>query len=528
MTRKRWLIAWGLIFGLIFLPAGRAFARPSAETAIPAPSATVTPTPFPQSDPQTDDGIEMGEAMGRYAQQLALSAGVGTAYVATNTLWFITRFLLAILEIVLDGQWSTNLVDITLRQLQATMPQILQSILLGQNGLLYLALVVVGLTMVFPFLMRGSPVRIDRVFIWAALILGLFAGSEAAGYNIISLFEHTRVVMLETILGLGEHDTPGVLQSLILEPWRATQADARLVLEFRLPQAFQEAFFPEPVEDNVRVNIARAWWQSTWKLETPESLERRRDGAFQALFWAGIGIYGVVVLGFVAFASAALALASLLLIVLFLSTLPLALFSFGEVLVLRVLHRWIAVVAATLFLGIFLRLTTGWMDALSLAGGEIAAVITWFVWMTLMLIAFVKFAHLALELFTSSLLLVGAITSTAVGNAQFADVRGSSRIAGRKTAHTALTAAGLVAGVAGGSIGAVLSRPGVTFGIAAATALTGGLPTAAPVGAVVGEGLYQSSRWMGGKVYKAGPWALKRSYRALRGNANVFMARTGI
>jgi len=319
------MLALGIAFGLVlvFTITGPAWAKPAVT---PTPSTpTPTPTPPPQSGgpkPTGEEGIEMGEALGRMFQQVAISAGVGAAYVITNLAWFMTRFLLSIYQIVLAGEWSTQLVDTTLQQLQATMPQILQSIMLGQNGLLYLALAVAGITMVFPFLMRGSPVRIDRVFIWGALILGLFAGSEATGYNIISLFEHTRVAILTSILGFGGQDVPSALQNLVLEPWRATQTEAQLDLNFRLPRAFQQAFFPEPQTEDVVVNLARAWWQSYWTLETPQSLERRRDSALRGLFWAAIGIYGVIVLGFVAFASVALALTSLLLIVLFLSTLP--------------------------------------------------------------------------------------------------------------------------------------------------------------------------------------------------------------
>ena len=460
MKTRHWLL--GLVLALVWLAmmtGGAHAAGDTPPTGTPTPTPTATPPPGGQGN-NDEEGIEMGEAMGRQAQQLAIGSGVGTAYVITTLAWFATRFILTIAQIVLAGDWSTQLVDTTLQQMQATMPQLLQTILLGQNGLLYLALAVAGITMVFPFLMRGSPVRIDRVFIWAALILALFAGSEAMGYNIISLFEHTRVAILQAALGFGGQDSTGALQNLVLEPWRATPAEAQLDLEFRLPEGFQRMFFPEPEVEDVVVNVAKRWWQSTWTLETPASLEARRDGAFQALFWAAVGIYGCVILGFVAFASAVLTLASLLLIVLFLATLPLALFSFGEALVVRVVYRWVGVVAATIFLGVFLRIVSGWVATLSLVSGELAAVITWFVWMSLMLIAFIRFSHVALDLFAGALLLVGTVAGAMAGGLpQAQEVRGTST-------RVALAVGGAALAVANPQLAVGVARyalPALTF-----------------------------------------------------------------
>ncbi len=527
---KRWILSFTLAAGLLFLMTGRAWAgvvpAPVAATATPSPTPSPASTPSPpsgSSSGQSENLVPFGEWVTNMLQSTAISLGVGSVYVIATVEWLLTRFALFVVQTVLGGDWSTQLVDTTLQQLQATMPQTLQSIMLGQNGLLYIALAIAGLTMVFPFLMRGSPVRIDRVFIWAALILALFAGSEAAGYNVISLFEHTRVAMLQTILGLGGQNPAGALQHLVLEPWRATQAETQLDLRFRVPQGFKQAFFPEPEVERKKVAVFFDAWRSEWDLETPQSLERRRSGAFQALFWSSVGVYGVIVLGFVAVAFIALTLASLLLIVLFLATLPLALFSLGEALVLRVVHRWLGVVAMTIFLGVFLKITSRWVQNLSLAGSELTAVVTWFIWMTLMLITFAKFSHLSLDLFTGSLLLVGSITSAVTGH--FAEVRGSTTEMQRRLTQATLTGAQLAIGVAGSPVGAVLSRPGVVAGVLGSVALAGGLPTVAPFGAVAGEALYRGGLWTGRMAYKAGRWAVRRAYHAFRGRENVFMAR---
>ncbi|NPA90919.1 MAG: hypothetical protein GXO55_05670 [Chloroflexi bacterium] len=518
---KRWMLSLTLAAGLLFLITGQAWAG-----AVPAPVAAASTPSAPLAD-QSDNVVPFGEWVSNFLQRSALSLGVGSVYVISTVEWFLTRFALFVIQTVLGNDWSTQLVDTTLQQLQTTMPQTLQSIMLGQNGLLYIALAIAGLTMVFPFLMRGSPVRIDRVFIWAALILGLFAGSEAAGYNVISLFEHTRVAMLQAILGMGGQNPAGALQHLVLEPWRATQAEAQLDLNFRVPQGFKQAFFPEPEFERRKVEVIFNFWEADWALETPQSMERRRSGAFQAMFWSSVGMYGVIVLGFVAVAFIALTLASLLLIVLFLATLPLALFSFGEALVLRVVHRWLGVVAMTIFLGVFLKITSGWVQNLSLAGSELSAVVTWFIWMTLMLITFAKFSHLSLDLFTGSLLLVGSITSAVTGAAQFQEVRGSTQTVQRGLARATLMGVGLMTGIAESPMGSVLSRPGVAAGIVGSVALAGGLPTVAPFGAVAGELLYTGGRWTGRQAYRAGRWAVRKTYHAFRGRENVFMARTG-
>ena len=250
----------------------------------------------------------------------------------------------------------------------------------GTNGLFGIALLLAGLILCMPVMAEARLVKIERVMIWGAFLLGLFVFS-ASGFDLIESIESLRISLMETAAGTGEQDA---LSGLIAKPMLATTEEAQSFFEEELlvlPAEFRTQYFPgiEPCEDpsdeiecgdyrRIRVLAASAFMDAlefifaTQVIQT-DVLEERQEQAGQGLIRVCFSVYITYVLLLFAVNFALLAAVSLLLVIFFVVALPLGFFEFGGEILTSLIRQYTGVVAWSLFVSVFLRLVLATFDS---------------------------------------------------------------------------------------------------------------------------------------------------------------------
>ena len=162
--------------------------------------------------------------------------------------WLLARWAAMLAEFALKGEVWTLIRETILGLLESIMGGsggVLDQIVRGADGLLYLALVVAGIVLIIPFaaLSGQSPVKIERVLIWAVFLVALFiAGTQ--GFDLINTVEELRVGFMQTII-----DTESLqLADLVAAPMGATTAETLTIPEddaLALPASYQDEYFPD-------------------------------------------------------------------------------------------------------------------------------------------------------------------------------------------------------------------------------------------------------------------------------------------
>jgi len=280
--------------------------------------------------------------------------------------WLVARVCTNIAEKIIDGGiW--NLIKETLwdmfdeGQLGGS-TGILSTIVRGNSGLFYWALMLGGLLMTMPMLGSNNLVRPDKAIIWFVVLTALFIGGTR-GFDLISAIEDGRSEMMDTVSGIGGGPDDVTLVSMVTLPMEATLEEARaidLTDPLVLPEDFEKHFFQD-ANDNLRRIRIRGGVRGQQLLEVVWAAEIVRDGEFgdalalkqkyagQGLFRVAVSVYTTYVLVLFAVFHAILTVSALILILFFVVSLPLGFFEFGSSILMNLVKKYIGVFAWSLF-----------------------------------------------------------------------------------------------------------------------------------------------------------------------------------
>jgi hypothetical protein len=304
---------------------------------------------------QADRCIGVGEALGNLLDGFAMGVSLGMLKGMTQVAWLLDRGAAFIFsKSVIDNTWILNIRSEMLQQFAAIMPGLLRDIVLGNNGILYMAVALAGVLMTLPMLGAGERlVKIDRVLSWGVILIALFI-SGTFGYDLIGGIENLRQGIMNRIVS-GTHLPT---DKLILQPMRAGAGD----LGFNdgnlmaLPPGFESLYFPESekMEISIQAIESGVTFGNAW-IETEQSRQSRPSKAWQGLFYAGISVMGAYLMFIFSITYILLTFAALVLIVFLFASLPLGFFEFGNIFLMNILERYIQIVVFSFALAIFAR-----------------------------------------------------------------------------------------------------------------------------------------------------------------------------
>jgi hypothetical protein len=272
--------------------------------------------------------------------------------------------------------------------------------------LMYIALSLSGIVMIIPLVSAGTDrlVRPERVIIWGILLTALFI-SGAAGYDLVGMIEDLRVSVIRQMM--GNEDTTSSVENLLLTPMKATDAEKDLDLAnlTELPAAFVTSYFPAIEREEVTVRLAESSVVFSGILntdvETSASDIARTSGAMQALLYSLIELAAAaVILGF-SLAFIFLGIAALILILFLMAALPLGFFEFGNIILTKIVERYVQIVTLSMVLALFMRVSGGLMAALPQAEST-SAIVEWLLLIGALFIALQMIFGMAYKALTDS------------------------------------------------------------------------------------------------------------------------------
>lgn len=271
-------------------------------------------------------------------------------------LWYIEKAVAWLGDqIVTNNIWET-IIEGLLTGMAASMPATLQTIMFGAGGgLFYLALIVVGILLLIPFISRVQPVlEVQRVFGWTLVVTFLFI-SSTSGYDIINVVEQGRMGMMSNIAsGYGSNQ----VSQLVAGPMSATAAEIN-VNEFQLPAAYEDIYYPDPTAfETVEVVFYDAplilgTSSATLTVETNDSLNNRIS---QASLGIVLVILNLIPMGMVAILVASfvgLTATSLVILLFFIMALPLGMFESGMLVITQIIRRYLLIWILSIFMAVF-------------------------------------------------------------------------------------------------------------------------------------------------------------------------------
>ena len=367
MTPRRVLLL--LLLLLICIPTISVLASPLASTTNYCANAT---------DPLC---LTLFDGVGRKISEWVKSAAVALSQVIAVIAWICAKLVLVAYEMIVNGTWLEVFRNDLLGNMTRDMPQILKGISLGPTGVMYFALALSGIVMIVPMVASGTDrlVRPERVIIWGILLSVLFI-SGTAGYDVVGLVEELRVDIVRQML--GGNTTTGAVENLLFTPMKATAAEKELDIANlgAMPAGFVSAYYPVVVMEEVTVRLAESSAIFSGILnttvETAASASARSNGATQALLYSVIELAAAaVILGF-ALAFIFLGIAALVLILFLMAALPLGFFEFGNVILTKIVERYVLIVTLSMVLALFMRVSGGLMTALPNADST-SGVVEW-------------------------------------------------------------------------------------------------------------------------------------------------------
>ncbi len=384
---------WIFLF-LLLLPTSLVFAAPLADPVNHCVDA---------ADPLCLTMFEgAGKFMSEWTKTLALSVSQVLAMIA----WIFARLVLSAYEAIVNGTWLDIFREDLLGNLASMMPDVLRGIALGPTGIMYIALSLSGIIMIIPLVSAGTDrlVKPERVIIWGVLLAALFI-SGTAGYDLVGMIEDLRVSVIRQMM--GSDDTTTAVEHLVLTPMKATDAEKTLDLGnlTALPAEFVSSYYPTIEREEVTVRLAESSAVFSGILntdvETDASAVARSTGGMQALLYTLIELAAAaVVLGF-ALAFIFLGIAALVLVLFLMASLPLGFFEFGNIILTKLVERYVQIVTLSMVLALFMRVSGGLMSALPNAD-SISGMMEWLLLIGALFIALKMIFGMAYKALTDS------------------------------------------------------------------------------------------------------------------------------
>jgi hypothetical protein len=442
-----------LLFLMLFIPTSASLA---SALAVPVNHC------LDAADPLC---LTMFEGIGKLIAEWTKTFAVSAVQVLSMIAWVAARLVLIAYDAIVNGTWLDVFREDLIGNIASLMPDVLRGIALGPTGLMYIALSLSGIVMIIPLVSAGTDrlVKPERVIIWGVLLAALFI-SGTAGYDLVGMIEDLRVSVIRQMMGSG--DTTSSVENLLLTPMKATAAEKDLDLAnlTGLPAQFVSTYFPAIVREEVTVRLAESSVVFSGVLntdvETAASDIARTGGAMQALLYSLIELAAaVVILGF-ALAFIFLGIAALILILFLMAALPLGFFEFGNIILTKIVERYVQIVTLSLVLALFMRVSAGLMAALPKAETT-SAVVEWLLLIGALFIALQMIFGMAYKALTDSFSSFSNSVRLATGMPVSPPGQGVISTIGRVATGAAMGAlfsggAGALAGGAGELIGAPL------------------------------------------------------------------------
>jgi hypothetical protein len=459
MTRRSLLLSLTLL--VLLLPTAVASASPLADPVNHCLDA---------ADPLC---LTIFEGVGALFAEWVKTFAVSIVQVIGMVAWICAKLVLVAYESIVNGSWLDLFREDLIGNIATLMPEILRGIALGPQGMMYIALSLAGIVMIVPLVSAGADrlVKPERVIVWGILLTALFI-SGTAGYDLVGMIEDLRVSIVRQTMG-GE-DTSAAVENLLFTPMKATSAEKGLDITklTELPAQFSASYFPAIAKEEVTVRLAEsnAIFSGilNTEVETTASDIARTGGAMQALLYALIELAAAaVVLGF-ALAFIFLGIAALILILFLMAALPLGFFEFGNIILTKIMERYVQIVTLSLVLALFMRVSGGLMTALPHADSA-SGVVEWLLLLGALFIALQMIFGMAYKALTDSFSSFSNSVRLAAGMPTPPQGQGVMSTIGRVATGAALGGlfgggAGALAGGAGELLGAPLmaSRTGDT------------------------------------------------------------------
>ncbi|OQX64910.1 MAG: hypothetical protein B5M51_02260 [Anaerolinea sp. 4484_236] len=298
--------------------------------------------------------------------------------------WLLDKAALEIFYMTIYGDVWGSLRTGILGSFAAIMPNVLTGLLIGDKGLLYIALGIAGVSMTIPFA-NTRLVDPGQAILWTVMLIAIF-GAGTMGYDLIGGIEEVRVGMMTKIIG-GEYGNEGGIRgqdirTIVTAPMLATVSETSLSTNsplLQLPEEFEDEYFIGPqgymtVRTVFFEGPASVDAVSDMKIETSASLETREAKATPGMVIALLSLLGGYVAFLFAIIFALLMTASLGLIIFLFASLPLGLFEFGKSVVAGIFDKYIQIVILSLGAAIFTAIVSASVNVISdvsLATGHI-------------------------------------------------------------------------------------------------------------------------------------------------------------
>lgn len=306
-------------------------------------------------DCPVDECMPWTEALTKMGTVAMKNLSLGVLKTTAQVAWMLDKAALYIFDLVIHGEIWESLRGGVLDALASFMPDVLQDLIGGVDGLLYIALMIAGVSMTIPFV-QNRLVNPGQAILWALVLLAVF-GPGAMGYDLIGAVERLRVGMMERIISAGGE---GDFDAIVTGPMQASGDDLALIPLLALPESFESEYFLEPqgyqtvrtvfVEGSIPISFQAV---SDVEIETDDSLEMRRNRAIPGVFIALLSLLGGYAALLFALIFALLMTASLALIIFLFAALPMGLFEFGRTVVAGIFDKYIQIVILSIGAAIF-------------------------------------------------------------------------------------------------------------------------------------------------------------------------------
>ncbi len=276
-------------------------------------------------------------------------------------LWYVEKAVGWLADQIVGSTIWHALSESILTDLGAAMPTVLRDMMFGTGGgLFYLAVFLVGMTLIVPYLMRQSQVvELPRVLGWAIFVSALFV-SSTTGYDLLWMVEEARLEMMATLAGGG---AGGNVSNLVAAPMSATAGEID-VTTFALPAAFEAQFFPPPSSFRTETltlwdNLVMGTFELTFTIEEEASLDTRQEQAALGIVLSILALIPTAMVGILAGAYAVLTAGALTLLLFFVLALPAGLFEVGMQILSQIGMRYVLIWALSLLLALFPQVVLG-------------------------------------------------------------------------------------------------------------------------------------------------------------------------
>lgn len=302
-----------------------------------------------------DECMGWPEALTKMITVAVRNMNLGILKTVAQMAWLLDKMALFVFDLIVHGSIWDTLQEGVLSSLKSFMPDVLADLLGGEDGLLYVALMVAGITMTIPSL-KNRLVDPGKAVLWAAVILGVF-GPGAMGYDLIGAVEGLRVGVMERIINAGGE---GDVAEIVTGPMMAREADRDMAGNplLHLPEPFEDEYFLDPqgyaTVRTVFIEGPMGYDAVTdMEIETDDSLAKRKERAIPGVFIALTSLVGGYAAFLFALIFALLMTGSLGLVIFLFAALPMGLFEFGRTVVAGIFDKYLQIVILSIGAAIF-------------------------------------------------------------------------------------------------------------------------------------------------------------------------------